>query len=151
MPNLSEHFTIEELIRSQVALRLGIDNRPPVGVVENLRNLCTTLLEPVRGLWGVPVHVNSGYRSLQINEFVGGSPTSAHVVGLAADLVPVGLDLQRAFDMVRQSDLPFDQVIFECRSWIHLALPCPVTAPRRQALLASGGPGAWRYQVVSRG
>ena len=146
--NLSEHFALEDMVRSQMALRKGINNTPPEDVVENLGTLCTTLLEPARALWGVPVQIDSGYRCTALNAAVGGALMSAHVLGLAADCVPQGLDLQQAFDLVRKSDLPFDQMIFECHAWIHLALPHPGDAPRRQALTATGGPGAWRYQLL---
>jgi len=151
MPQLSVNFALEDLTRSQTAARLGIDNTPSQEVVGQLTALCEQLLEPARALLGVHLQVDSGYRCPNLNAHVGGAPTSAHVDGRAADVVPLGLDLQKAFDLLRKSQLPFDQVIFECQAWIHLALARPGVAPRRQALTASGGPGAWRYQLVPRG
>ncbi len=148
---LTPHFSLEDLTRSQTAARLGIDNTPPKEVVGQLTALCVQLLEPTQALLGVPLHIDSGYRSPALNAAVGGASSSAHLDGRAADAVPIGLDLQTAFNQIRSSPLPFDQVIFECHAWIHLALPRPGTAPRRQALMASGGPGAWRYQLVPHG
>lgn len=148
---LSEHFTLEDLVRSQTALRKGIDNTPGPEIVANLTQLCMELLEPARALWGVPVSVDSGYRCPALNEAVGGAATSEHLLGCAADCIPQGLDLQAAFDLIRKSDLPYDQVIFECRSWIHIGHARPGQEPRRQALTATGGPGAWHYQEVARG
>jgi hypothetical protein len=148
MGDLSDNFSLDEMTRSQTALRKGIDNTAPDAVVGSLKATCATLLEPARTLWGVSVHVDSGYRSPALNESVGGSATSAHCWGGAADLIPQGLDLQQAFDMIRQSDIPYDQVIFECKAWIHLGMAKDGSEPRKMALTATGGPGAWHYQRV---
>lgn len=146
---LSPHFTLEELVFSEVAVRQGIENTPDQEHIENLRRLCVTVLEPARELLGVPLHINSGYRSVKVNAAVGGAHSSAHLSGLAADFVPIGLDLREAFDKLRtQSGLPFDQVIFECAAWIHLAAPLDGLTARRQALTATGHAGAWNYQLV---
>jgi len=67
---LSEHLTLDELIASETASRHGLDNTPPSDVVDRLRLLCTTVLEPVRAHFG-PIHINSGYRSLEVNRRVG--------------------------------------------------------------------------------
>jgi hypothetical protein len=147
--NLSPHFTLEELTFSQTALRKGIDNTPAAGAVENLTTLCATLLEPARDLLGVPLHLDSGFRSPALNEAVGGAKTSAHMDGRAADCIPQGADLRQAFDRLRRSDLPYDQIIYECSAWIHLAIARKGETPRREALTATGGPGNWAYQPVS--
>ena len=149
MDNLSEHFTVDAMTFSQTATRKGIDNTPSQPVIDCLTALCTTLLEPARALLGVPLRVDSGFRCEALNEAVGGAKTSAHLDGRAADCVPEGLDLQEAFDTLRASDLPYDQIIFECKAWIHLAIAREGENPRRQALTATGGPGAWHYQQVS--
>ena len=149
---LSPHFTLDELTRSQVAARRGLDNRPGPVQTANLRRLCATLLEPVRAMLGTPLQVDSGYRSQAVNAAVGGVDTSQHLDGCAADVVPVGLPLREAFERIRLSALPYDQLILECGSWIHLSVARREDqVPRRQALAATGGPGAWRYQEVSRG
>ena len=143
--NVSEHFTLEELTFSQAALRSGIDNTPPPDALNNLRLLSTGLLEPVRTLLWVPLHVDSGYRSPAINHLVGGAVNSAHLDGRAADIIPVGLSLKDAFNALYNSALPFDQLILECNAWLHLSVPEVGKEARRQALLASGGPGNWHY------
>jgi hypothetical protein len=145
---MSEHFTLDDLTRSQTASRKGIDNTPPQQAIDSLNLLCSTLLEPARALLGVPISVDSGFRSEALNEAVGGAKSSAHLDGRAADLVPQGVVLQAAFDLLRKSSLPYDQVIFECRAWIHLAIARPGETPRRMALTAAGGPGHWSYQEV---
>jgi zinc D-Ala-D-Ala carboxypeptidase len=147
--NLSEHFTLEELSFSEIALRQGIGNQPPSEATINLTHVCEFLLEPIRKLLDVPIHVNSGYRSPAVNRLVGGAADSAHLQGRAADIVPMGFSLQDAFTLIRLSKLPYDQVIFECKAWIHVAISPEGSEPRRQALTATGSPGHWRYEVVA--
>jgi len=60
---LSKHFTLEEMTRSMVAARRGIDNTPGAGDIKNLENLCYIILEPVRAKFDLPISVSSGYRS----------------------------------------------------------------------------------------
>jgi len=147
---LSPNFTLEELVFSQTASRLGIDNTPPAVALEELGRLCATLLEPARTVLGVPLHVDSGYRCPELNSRIGGASASAHMEGRAADLIPIGVPLATAFETLRtQADLPYDQIIFECAAWIHLAIAPPGAEPRRQALTATGNPGAWQYQLVA--
>lgn len=83
---LSENFTLEEFTRSDTATRLGIDNTPGEKELEALRILVERTLQPLRDRLGIPVHVNSGYRCPELNEAVGGVPTSQHQKGEAADL-----------------------------------------------------------------
>lgn len=149
--NLSEHFTVEEMTFSETALRHGLDNSPPDSAVENLKRLCAELLEPARALLGdVPFHVTSGYRALPVNALVGGVSNSAHLTGRACDFIPQGPDLRAAFDLIRQSELPYDQVIYECAAWIHLAVAADGVPIRRQALAAvRGADGRFSYQAVS--
>jgi len=142
---LSQHFTLEELTFSQVAARRGLDNAPHADDVENLTRLCETLLEPARIIVAAPLHVDSGFRSPAVNGAVGGAPGSAHLVGRAADLVPIGMPVLDAFNVLRSNGLPFDQLIFECQAWIHIAIAPSGQEPRRQVLLASGYAGHWTY------
>lgn len=145
---LSEHFTLAELTRSGAAERLGIDNTPGPTEIDNLRRLATTALEPVRALLGVRLGINSGYRSEAVNKAAGSTAKrSAHLDGLAADTVPRGLNLQESFDKIRASDIPYDQVILE-PTWIHIGIAAEGVKPRKQALIASGKPGAWSYVVA---
>src|SRR5712691_7473700 len=131
---LSEHFSLFDLTRSQTALRLGIENAPSTDVVANLSLLCAAILEPARIMLARPLHIDSGYRSLALNLAVGGSKTSAHMDGRAGDVIPVGMPLKQAFDKLRSSDLPYDQIIIECNAWIHLGMAAKDSQPRRQAM-----------------
>lgn len=149
MTNLSTHFTLEELTFSQVALRTGLDNTPTPANIENLTRLCEQLLEPARTILGVPLHIDSGFRSDLVNSAIGGAMDSAHLDGRAADVIPIGMPVLDAFHALRADSLPFDQIIFECATWIHLAIAPPGAIPRREALLASGHAGAWHYELVA--
>jgi len=146
---LTPNFSLEEMVRSSTAIRLGIDNTPSDEIIAELTRLCVTLLEPARSLLCVPMHTDSGYRCLALNAAVGGAPDSAHVWGGAADWIPVGMSLQLAFGLIKASTIPFDQLIIEASDsgakWIHIALPVPNTLPRRECLAATGGPVNWTY------
>jgi hypothetical protein len=145
---LSPSFTLEELSFSQVAARKGIDNTPNDFEIANLTRLCAEILEPGRLLLGVPLHIDSGFRAALVNAAVGGARNSAHLDGRAADCIPIGISLQAAFDRLRTSQLPYDQIIIECNAWIHLAIAPTDVPPRREALVASGYPGTWTYHAV---
>lgn len=148
MTQLSPHFALEELTFSQAALRKGIDNTPSLPDIDNLRRLCTLVLEPVHALLSVPLHVDSGYRSPILNNLVGGAVTSAHMEGRAADIVPIGMDLTAAFAAIRASTIPFDRIILECNAWLHLQIADTDEPTRHLAETASGGPGHWVYTYV---
>ena len=133
---LSEHFGLQEFTVSETAARQGIDNTPSPEVVENLKRLAA-MLEEVRMLLGVPLHITSGYRSPELNKAIGGSKTSVHCHGLAADFIAAHLPIIEACEMIAASDLVFDQLIYE-HTWIHLGLAD--IKPRRQVLtLRDGG------------
>lgn len=145
---LGEHFSLSEMVQSETALRRGIPNTPNEDQIENLGRLVSGLLEPIRELLGCPIHINSGFRSVHLNSVIGGAMGSAHTEGRAADIVPVGVDLKCAFDEIRNSTLPIDKVIFECNAWIHIQIARKGDKPRGLAYTASGGPGAWKYELV---
>lgn len=118
--NLSEHFTFEELTFSEVADRLGWNNDPPDRIAENLKFLAGRL-EEVRLLLKAPMRITSGYRSPVVNDAVGGSVTSQHRFGLAADFkCPSFGTPAEVVDAIMTSDMQFDQLIDEY-SWIHIS------------------------------
>jgi len=84
--NLSANFTLKELTKSDTATRLGLDNTPDDEALENLKTLCEKVLQPVREHFDKSVSVNSAYRSPESNAAVGGSKTSDHCKGMAADI-----------------------------------------------------------------
>lgn len=151
---LSLHFVLAEFLESPTAKARGIPNEPSATSLANLERTAA-LLEEVRALVGVPLKVTSGYRSLGLNRAVGGSPKSAHCEGRAADVQPLGLGLDAAFERIRTSAIAFDQLIIERTTagaaWLHLAIPREGVKPRRQALSARGTSGAMTYQRVAEG
>jgi len=122
---LTPHFTLAQLIHSKTATKKGIDNTPPKKIIRNLKQLAGGL-EEVRGLLGYPLMISSGYRCKALNSAVGGSETSQHVQGLAADFVCRQFGSPyRICKKIAASDLEFDQLIHEYgkskkEQWIHL-------------------------------
>lgn len=131
---LSENFTLEEMTFSETAARQGISNVPNKFIVEELKRLCLEALEPLRGRLGRPIIVTSGYRSPVVNSLVGGSKSSSHVHGRAADVKVHGvapIDVCRA---CVDAAIPFDQVIHEFGLWCHIAIAPVGVLPRKQLL-----------------
>ncbi len=124
---LSEHFTFGELIRSETAERKGIDNSPPEKLINMLTDLCENILEPVRKHFGQPYRPNSGYRSPELNEEIGGSPISQHCKAEAVDIEIAGVNNYDLAVWIRDN-LKYDQVILECyhsgipnSGWVHVS------------------------------
>lgn len=138
--NLTDNFTLDELTVSETAARRGLDNTPDAPTLENLKRLAV-FLESVRSLIGKPIHINSAYRSPAVNASVGGSKTSQHCLGLAADLRVNGMTPDQVVRLIRESDLVYDQLIREFSDpkagggWTHVSIPQENRAPRRQALI----------------
>jgi len=136
MMQLSEHFTLSEMVRSANALKYGIKNVPNAQQVENLKLLCINVLEPVRSLVGAPVFVSSGFRCRELNRHksIGGARNSQHQTGRAADISVKGLTSVQLFEMIVKSDIQFDQIIEEFGDWVHISFS---TNPRRSMLIAT--------------
>lgn len=133
--NLTEHFSLEEMVASDIAVRHSIDNNPNSDVIVNLRRLAE-FLEKVRLLLNKPIHINSAYRSPQVNNLLGSKPTSQHCLGCAADIKVGGMTPDQVVRAVVKSDLKYDQVIREFDSWVHISIPNNETLkPRKQALI----------------
>ena len=84
--NLTANFSLSEMVKSETALRHGMENTPGEAEIAALRLLCEKVLQPVRDHYGVGVKCNSGFRAPAVNQAVGGSPTSDHCKGQAADI-----------------------------------------------------------------
>lgn len=132
---LSPHFTLEELIVSEVAARKNIDNTPTPPILTNLLRLAQTLEEVRSLLGGVPIIISSGYRSPALNDAIGGSKTSAHKLGLAVDFkAPAFGNVFATAKTIAESGISFDQVIYEYGRWVHLGLADASKLPRREKL-----------------
>lgn len=123
---MTEHFKLEEFIRSSTAQQLGIDNTPSEEVILNLRNLCEKVLEPLRQWYGKPISISSGYRCSALNRAVGGVTKSQHLKGEAADIRLPSIAIGRKMLEYIVFHLPYDQVIWEHNTdglyWIHVSL-----------------------------
>ena len=133
--NLSRNFTLQELIKSDTAIRLDINNNPNSGQIEKLKALCENILQPVRDHFG-RVKVTSGFRSEQLCLKIGSSINSQHAKAEAADFECMGTDNAELADWIHQN-LEYDQLILEFYTpgepnsgWIH----CSYTSdqPRKQ-------------------
>lgn len=134
--NLSEHFTLEEMTHSEIGARKGYDNTPNEKEVANLRRLCG-LLEKVKEVIGnKPVFINSGFRSKQVNDAVGSKDSSQHRIGCAADIRVPGMTPKQIISACILARLPYDQIILEFDSWVHISVPnTEADVPRNKALI----------------
>lgn len=124
---LSAHFSLSEFTRSDKARELGINNQPGILQINHLSKLCEHVLEPLRAHFGKPVMINSGYRSPALNKAVGGSATSQHVNGEAADIHIPSVSMAEIWGYIRDN-LDFYELIAEKISrrdgsagWIHVS------------------------------
>tara|TARA_R100000908_G_scaffold33189_1_gene15266 strand:- start:255 stop:737 length:483 start_codon:yes stop_codon:yes gene_type:complete len=122
--NLSRNFTLQELTKSDTAVRLNIDNNPNSDQVEKLKSLCENILQPVRDQFG-RVKVTSGFRSPELCVAIGSSLTSQHSKAEAVDFEVLGVDNAEVADWVRMN-CETDQLILEYYTpgepnsgWIH--------------------------------
>jgi len=139
---LSPHFLLREFTRTSHKM---IDNMPTAEDVYRLARLCNWVLEPLRSQFGA-LHVNSGFRCPALNNLVGGSSTSAHLRGCAADVVPAStVSIGQMMAWLSTSAVPFDQSIDEQNvmgdGWLHIAILAPgvIGNPRRELLTMREG------------
>lgn len=119
---LTANFTLEEMLHSNAADVMGFQEQyqPSDEVVDNLRLLAETILQPLRDEFKKPISVNCGYRCKRVNDAVKGVTNSQHMKGQATDIT--SKDNKLLFDTIKEMDLPFDQLINEKNySWIHVS------------------------------
>lgn len=122
-----KYFKLEELLTSSTARQKSIENLPSWTVIEHLDEL-SRFLDGLRSDWGSGINVNSGYRCEKLNNAVGGSKTSVHKLGYAADLYPSNGKFKEFVEFVRKwlADKQFDQALIEKNSkggkWVHIGL-----------------------------
>ena len=141
---ISKYFTMLECTRSESASRMGIRNTPNQAQTEALKWFMNNCMDKVRELFGVPITPTSVFRSKMLNSLVGGSPTSDHVKGYACDFVIPGVSISTAIRRIVAAGIPFDQIIDEYGSWIHIS--CKPSGNRRQVLTVfhKGGKSIWK-------
>jgi len=149
--NLSRNFPLSQLIKSDTAIRKGINNNPNAEQIEKLKSLCENILQPVRDHFG-RVKVTSGFRSPELCVAIGSSVNSQHARAEAADFEVIGTDNAELFDWIKANLTP-DQLILEFYTpgepnsgWVH----CSWVAenPRKQLLRAYREDGKTRYKPI---
>jgi len=124
---LTKNFSLQEMIKSETALRHGLDNTPGDDEIQNLRTLCEKVLQPIRDGYGRGVKVNSGFRHPEVNAAVGGSKTSDHCRGQAADIEIPGVANGDLAQWIADN-LSYTQLILEFYTpgvpdsgWVHVS------------------------------
>ena len=125
--NLTKNFTLAEMTKSETALRHGMENEPGENEIGNLKLLCEKVLQPVRDHFGKGVKVNSGFRHPDVNAKVGGSRTSDHTRGQAADIEIPGVPNAELAEWIKDN-LDYRQLILEFYTpgipdsgWVHVS------------------------------
>jgi len=146
---LSTNFSLNELTKSDTAIRHDIDNTPSLQVIDNLQDLVDNVLQPLREKFG-PVVVTSGYRSPAVNTKIGGSTTSDHCHGYAADFEVLGMDNRELALYIRDNNFKFKQLILEFyrdgvpdSGWLHCSFQ--KDANKGQVLTAKKVNGRTQY------
>ena len=124
---LTQNFSLSELTRCQTATRRGIENQPNDEQLANLVALCECVLQPIRDHFGKSVRISSGLRVPELNAAIGGSTTSDHCRGMAADIEVPPVDNLELARWIEGSGLAFRQLILEYYNgtpdsgWIHVS------------------------------
>ena len=149
--NLTRNFTLSELIKSDTAIRKGINNNPNAEQIEKLKALCENILQPIRDHFG-RVKITSGFRSVELCEAIGSSARSQHAKAEAADFECIGVDNAELADCIHQN-LPYDQLICEFYTpgepnsgWIHCSYVSD--QPRASYLWAYKSEGKTKYKPI---
>jgi zinc D-Ala-D-Ala carboxypeptidase len=149
--NLSRNFSLQELTKSDTAIRLGIDNQPNADQIDKLKMLCERILQPVRDHFG-RVKVTSGFRSSELCAAIGSSVNSQHAKAEAADFEVLGVDNAEVADWVKMN-CETDQLILEFYTpgepnsgWIHASYV--EFNPRAQYMRAYKEGGKTKYKPI---
>ena len=153
---LSEHLDLSEVTRSETAKRNGISNMPTEQHIANFKLLAENVFEPIRNNFRCPIHISSGYRSIELNRAIKGSLTSQHCQGEAIDIdmdgSANGVTNKMVFDYIKDN-LEFDQLIWEFGTasnpdWVHVSYES-TGKQRKQILKAIRTNGKTSYATYS--
>lgn len=117
---ISKYFTYSEMTDSDYAKRHFIDNTPNINEFEQLKRTAKKL-DAVRELLDCPVIVTSGYRSAKVNTGIGSSIKSQHTKGEAVDFKTHKYTPRQIVDIIKNSNIEYDQLILEFNSWVHIS------------------------------
>ena len=140
---LSEHFTLGEFTKSNS--HPEVYNIPSHEAIQNMKRLCewlevlreraaspgpTASPDPSKGR-GVPIIINSGYRSPQLNKKIGGAANSNHLTGCAVDIRTSGMEQAICYAAILvnyadETNQEFDELLIEKNRygaiWLHFAV-----------------------------
>lgn len=145
MTHLSKNFTLEEWCRSQVAARMGRRVEATDDEVQSIQALVQKVMQPLRDAVDRPITITSGLRPDWLNKAIGGSKSSQHMLGEAADFIVHGMTPLEAAEKIVELELPFDQLISEFNEWVHVS-HSPQIVQRGSLLTAYYDDGATRYK-----
>lgn len=143
---LSQDFMLLEFVKSNIAIRNNLENIPNDYQVSNLINLVFHVLQPARSNLGIPIIINNGFRSLQLNKLINGAKTSQHLTGEAAD-IELAEENHKLFMFIK-NNCDFDQLIWEYGDdenpdWVHVSYKKGIN--RKQVLRAIKENGKTKY------
>ena len=125
---LSANLSLSEVLKSNTASRLGLDNTAGEWEIKNLKAVAENIFQPLRDYLGVPIGVTSGYRGQALNKAVGGSKYSQHIVGEALDMDAdmFGKTTNKEIFNFIKDNLEWDQMIWEFGDdenpdWVHVS------------------------------
>lgn len=146
----STHFSYSEFTFSQTAARMGREVViEPSSLVEiHIKELCLNVLEPLRAHLNRPIRITSGYRPEWLNKAIGGSASSQHMIGQAADIVVDGVPPDLVAKTLIDAGIEFDQLIVEFGRWVHVSFN--FGRNRGEALKASKVNGETVYSILTR-
>ena len=152
---LSNNFSLKEMTKSQTATRKGIDNVPGDLEEANLQQLCEQVLQKVRDHFGKPVTVTSGYRSPELNKAIGGSTTSDHCKGMAADIEIAGVPNHELAEWIRDN-CEFRQLILEFYTpgvpdsgWVHVSYDYEENEKKVMTAMKENGRTVYKVGLVA--
>lgn len=119
--NSKLYFTMSELIHSDKAVLLKINNMPDINSLDNMLNLVYYVLNPLRQRLNKPVIINSGYRCKELNTAVKGAENSQHMQGQAVDITVKGMTPKQIIDFINATNIEYDQLINEYDKWVHIS------------------------------
>lgn len=114
---ITKHFSLSEFTKTSKS----VDNTPDNESLKNIYILAVALERAREALGGLPINITSGYRSKELNDMIGGSPTSDHCKGLAADFKVGALSCKEVVRLIKKSGIKYDQLILE-PTWVHLGM-----------------------------
>ena len=150
---ISKHISYKEATQSQTAVRKGINNDPDAYQLQNMQVLAEKIFEPLREHFGVPIAINSFFRSTKLNKAIGGASNSQHTQGRAIDVDDTlgGVSNKQMFDWIREN-LDYDQLIWEFGNntnpdWVHISYVSE-SENRKRVLKASKKNGKTVYSIM---